>query len=201
MASDRAAPDEVKLYFDYKSPYAFLAADPAFALEERFRLRLRWMPCQLRIKGRGERSVRSEWKVKYSYLDARRWAAPRGIIIKGPRKIYDTRPALIGALYAMRADCFRVYTQEAFRRFFLRELELDESEAIAVLLGECGASADGYREYLAGEGPAEQDQCEAQAEADHAFGVPLFFFRDQPFWGYDRLPVLEECLSAAGLRR
>ena len=47
---------EVKMYSDYKSPYAYLAFDPAFDLERRFRIRLRWIPFQLRIKGKGERS-------------------------------------------------------------------------------------------------------------------------------------------------
>jgi len=32
---------EVKMYSDYKSPFAYLAFDPAFALEQRFRIRIR----------------------------------------------------------------------------------------------------------------------------------------------------------------
>ena len=88
---------QVKMYSDYKSPFAYLAFEPAFALQDQYHVRLRWIPFQLRIKGKGERSVYSEYKVKYSYLDARRWAKPRGIYIKGPKKIYDTTPALIGA--------------------------------------------------------------------------------------------------------
>ena len=35
---------EVKMYSDYKSPYAYLAFDPAFALEERYRVCGRWIP-------------------------------------------------------------------------------------------------------------------------------------------------------------
>src|SRR5438132_1144352 len=100
---DAAPPGEIKLYFDYKSPFAFLASGPAFDLDRRFRVRVRWIPYQLRIKGKGERSQNSEWKAKYSYLDARRFATPRGLVIKGPRKVYDTEPALIGALFAMHA--------------------------------------------------------------------------------------------------
>src|SRR5262245_658736 len=89
---------EVKMYSDYKSPYAYLAFDPGFALEQRFNVRVRWRPFQLRLKGKGQRSVYSEYKVKYSYLDARRWAnlRPGGLVIKGPLKIYDTTPALVG---------------------------------------------------------------------------------------------------------
>ncbi len=58
------------MYSDYKSPYAYLAFDPGFELERKFNVRVRWRPFQLRIKGKGERSVYSEYKVRYSYLDA-----------------------------------------------------------------------------------------------------------------------------------
>ena len=51
---------EVKMYSDYKSPFAYLAFDPAFELADRYRIRMRWVPFQLRIKGKGERSVYSE---------------------------------------------------------------------------------------------------------------------------------------------
>jgi len=30
----------VKMYSDFKSPYAFLAFDPAFALEDKYRIKL-----------------------------------------------------------------------------------------------------------------------------------------------------------------
>jgi 2-hydroxychromene-2-carboxylate isomerase len=191
--------EEVKLYFDYKSPFAYLASGPAFALARRYRVCVRWIPIQLRIKGPGVRSIRSDWKARYSYLDARRFASPRGIVIKGPKKIYDTEPALIGALLAMRAGCFERYTAEAYRRFFLRELELDRPEAIAALLAELGVAATLYDAFLAGPGREAYAACEREAEDDHIFGVPIFVFRGEPFWGHDRLPALEECLVAAGL--
>jgi 2-hydroxychromene-2-carboxylate isomerase len=199
---DVAAPlDEIKLYYDYKSPFAFLASGPAFTLDDRFRVRVRWIPYQLRIKGKGERSQNSEWKARYSYLDARRFATPRGLVIKGPRKVYDTEPALIGGLFAMRAGCFRRYTEEAYARFFRRELELDVPAAIATLLAECGASAAEYESFLAGEGARDYARCVAEAEEDHVFGVPLFLFRGEPFWGHDRLALLETRLRQSGLER
>ena len=201
MPAADASLEQIKLYFDYKSPFAFLASGPAFELDARYRVRVHWIPYQLRIKGKGERSQNSEWKARYSYLDARRFAAPRGIVIRGPQKIYDTEPALIGALFAMREGCFRRYTDEAYARFFRRELELDEPAAIAALLGEFGASPAAYERFLAGEGAAAYARCVEEAEADHVFGVPLFVFRGEPFWGHDRLPMLEARLGVSGLAR
>jgi len=196
-----AEDEEVKLYFDYKSPFAYLASGPAFTLEDRYRVRLRWIPIQLRIKGPGVRSQRSDWKARYSYLDARRAATDRGLVIKGPKKVYDTEPALIGAWFAMGAGCFERYTAEAYRRFFQRELELDQVDAVAALLAELGCDPEAYRRYLDGEGRVAYARGEAEAEADHIFGVPIFVFRAEPFWGHDRLPLLQARLDAAGLRR
>jgi 2-hydroxychromene-2-carboxylate isomerase len=31
------------------------------------------------------------------------------------------------------------------------------------------------------------------------FGVPFFLFAGEPFWGYDRMPLLEQRLAEAGL--
>jgi 2-hydroxychromene-2-carboxylate isomerase len=202
MTARAAAVEEVKLYFDYKSPFAYLAKDPAFALPDRHRVGVRWIPFLLRIKDRGERSIYSEYKARYSYLDARRWANRRGgFPIKGPRKVYDSTPALIGGLYAMREGFFRAYTDRVFARFFERALEIDLPEEIARVVTEVGGSAAGYRDYLGGEGARALTACAAEAAGDHVFGVPLFVFRGEPFWGHDRIPLLEERLAEAGLRR
>ena len=140
---------ELKMYSDYKSPFAYLAFDPAFALQERFAVRVRWIPFQLRIKDRGQRSAYSDYKAKYSYLDARRWAKPRGILIRAPQKVYDTAPALIGGLFAESKGLLLEYSRKAYESFFRREFEADDPEAVAALLVSLGLSAAEYREYLA----------------------------------------------------
>lgn len=192
---------EIKMYSDYKSPFAYLAFDPAFALEQRYNVRIRWIPFQLRIKGKGERSIYSEYKARYSYLDARRWAQPRGLVIRGPLKVYDTRPALIGGLFAHREGRLLDYSRKAYELFFRREFEADQPDAVAALLESLGLSGEAYRDYLAGEGARAYDRAQEEAAADNIFGVPIFIFDKEPFWGHDRIPVLEEKLTAAGLRR
>src|SRR5262249_55023483 len=198
MQNDRK---EVKMYSDFKSPYAFLAFDPAFALEAKYRIRLKWKPFQLRLKGKGERSQYSEYKVKYSYMDARRWANMRGgLMIRGPLKIFDTSPALVGGLYAEKHGKLREYGNKVFELFFKRELAADEPEAIAPVIEKIGLSAQGYRVYLASDGRAEYERAQDDAVIDQVFGVPMFFFEQEPFWGYDRMGLLEDRLTEAGLR-
>ena len=190
---------EIKMYSDYKIPFAYLAFDPAFALQERYRVRVRWIPFQLRIKGKGERSVYSEYKARYSYLDARRWAKPRGILIRGPLKVYDTTPALIGGLLADKHGRLLDYSRKAYELFFRREFEADQPDAVATLISNLGLSAEEYREYLKGEGALAYRRTQEEAEADNVFGVPLFIFEREPFWGHDRIPVLEQRLTETGL--
>jgi 2-hydroxychromene-2-carboxylate isomerase len=190
---------EVKMYSDYKSPFAYLAFDPAFALEQRFRIRLRWIPFQLRIKGKGERSLYSEHKARYSYLDARRWAKPRGLVIRGPLKVYDTTPALIGGLFSQKHGRLLDYSRRVFELFFRRELEADQPDAVADVIASLGMSAGDYRRFLSGEGALAYQRAQDEAAADYVFGVPLFFFDGEPFWGHDRIPLLEHRLTAAGL--
>jgi 2-hydroxychromene-2-carboxylate isomerase len=193
---------DVKMYSDFKSPYAFLAFDPAFALEDKYRIRLKWKPFQLRLKGKGQRSQYSEYKVKYSYMDARRWANMRGgLVIRGPLKIFDTTPALIGGLYAERHGKLRDYGNKVFELFFKRELAADEADAVAPVIESVGLSAPGYRDYLAGDGVADYQRAQDDAVTDQVFGVPLFYFEGEPFWGYDRIALLEQRLTEAGLKR
>jgi len=194
--------DVVKLYFDYKSPFAYLAKDPAFDLPQRYQITLRWIPFVLRIKGKGERSLYSEYKARYSYMDARRWANKRGgFKIMGPLKVYNSEPALIGGLYAQDAGFFRAYSDAVFSRFFQRALEIDVPEEIARLVDELHGSGVQYLEYLHGAGAAAFNACQEEAAADHVFGVPLFVFRGEQFWGHDRMGLLEERLTEVGLKR
>ena len=191
----------IKLYFDYKSPFAFLAMQPAFDLPQRYDVEVRWIPYLLRIKGKGERSIYSEWKARYSYLDARRWANRRGgFPIKGPQKVYDSTASLIGGLYAQKNGFFRSYTEEVYARFFKRELEIDVPHEIADLIEALGHPGADYLEWAEGEGSTQLERCIEEGHADHIFGVPIFLFETEIFWGHDRIPLLEERLAERDLR-
>ena len=139
----------IKMYSDYKSPYAFLAFEPAYELEERYNVRIKWRPFQLRLKGKGQRSIYSEWKVKYSYMDVRRNAnlLYGGKMLRGPLKIFDTTPALIGGLFAEKHGLLKEYSTKVFAGFFKREFAADDPEAVIEIISELGLSADNYQEY------------------------------------------------------
>ncbi len=83
----------------------------------------------------------------------------------------------------------------------VRILEIDAPEQVAELIGELGHDPAAYREFLAGDGAKQLEACIEEAHADHVFGVPLFIVNGEPFWGHDRIPLLEERLGELGLAR
>ena len=189
---------EVILYIDYKSPFSYLAKDPAHALEEDFDVRLDWRHFTFPIAEAFDAvAERSDWnwrKIRYLYMDARRLANKRGLTVRGPKIIFDSRPAGIGLYFAQAQgeEVLRGYSDRVFERFFKRELDLGDGEAVAAALAEAGADIAGFAGYLAGDGMAHHDRIVAEAEELGVFGVPTFVFEGELFWGTDRMDLLRE---------
>lgn len=201
-----AMPSEtVIVYTDYKSPYAYLAKDPAYRLERGFDIRLDWRPYTLDIPaafGTVEGRSEAQWrKVRYAYMDVRRFANRRGLTVYGPRKIFDSSLAAIGMLFAQRQGCFRAYHDTVSRRFWRRELDIEDAAAVRAVLAEVGADAAGFDDFAAGAGRAEHDRLCTEAESLGVFGVPTFVVDGELFWGHDRLDLVRARLAERGLRR
>lgn len=195
----------IKLYFDYKSPFAYLAKDEAYQLEDDYHVRIEWLPYVLDIPealGDLHNRTKQQWrKIRYSYMDARRWANKRGLIVRGPQKIFDSSIAAIGMLYAQKQGKFRPYHDRVYERFWRRELDIEDRQAIAAVLVEVGADADGFGVYLERKGRAELEAIQQQAETEEIFGVPIFIVEGEMFWGHDRIPLLREKLDRMELRK
>jgi 2-hydroxychromene-2-carboxylate isomerase len=203
-------PKTILVYSDYKSPYAFLAKDLIYELEDQSGIGVEWLPYTLdipsylgsaRLDERGEviESARNahQWRrVRYSYMDCRRQAHKRGLVIRGTRKIWDSSLAAIGMLWAKRhgQSQFRAYHDRIFERFWRRELDIEDPAAIAAVLSEADADAAGFSGYLAGQGRIEHDAIRESAEAAGVFGVPSFIVDGELFWGREHLADIGEKL-------
>ena len=195
---------EVALYIDYKSPYAYLAKDPAYQLEHEFDIRLNWLPYTLNIPdflGSVEERDPHQWRrVRYSYMDARRLANLRGLTIRGPQKIFDSSIAAIGMLFAQRQGVFRPYNDAVFERFWKRELDIEDRAVVRGVLEEMGADASGFFDFLEDEGLREHDRISQEAESIGVFGVPTFVIDGEIFWGGDRLWMVRDRLKEESRR-
>jgi len=198
--------ETIKLYYDFKSPFTYLAMEPAYRLEETHRVRLRFIPHELAIReaygGELEQRAQRDWdKVRYLYMDMRRFANERGMIIRGPQKIFDSRLALIGGLYADRNGRFRSYADRVFERFFKRELNIEEHEALAGVMLEVGLDAAGFRSYAESDGPQNLHAAAEEDDRDGVFGVPTFNGAAELFWGNDLVEWVIKKLDQMKLRR
>jgi 2-hydroxychromene-2-carboxylate isomerase len=190
----------VRVYTDYKSPYAFVANRTLFELEEQEGVELEWLPYTLRIAefmGTVEERTPHFWrKVRYLYMDARRYANAQGLTIKGPKRIYDAFYASAGMLFAQRNGFFRSYHDTVFRRFWNHELELDELREISGVIASLGGSVRDFETYVNGAARDEHDRIIIEAESIGVFGVPTMVFNGELFWGGDRIPLLIERIRA-----
>jgi len=182
----------VDLWLDLKSPYSFVAKDPAYALENELGARLRLRPFTLDIAGGVNPNdpaalQRGFRKIKYLYADVRRFATPRGLTILGPKKIFDTRLVHMAWMFADRAGKGRALIDIAYPRFFKRCIDYEDRAAIEALLDEVGAGRAGFDAYLAGEGPEVLAKHQQEAEAAGVFAVPTFVVDGELFWGQDRI--------------
>jgi 2-hydroxychromene-2-carboxylate isomerase len=206
-----AEPRTVTTYIDYKSPYAYLAKDLAYDLERDFPVRVDWLPYVLdipsflgsaRVDDSGkviqqERNAHQWRRVRYSYMDCRRQARKRGLVIRGPQKIWDSTLAAGGMLYAKRQGdiVLRRYHDLTFERFWRRELDIEDPAVIATVLAEAGADTAAFSAYLKEEGRAEVERICRAAEAIGVFGVPSFVLDGELFWGREHLPDIRAMLA------
>jgi 2-hydroxychromene-2-carboxylate isomerase len=208
-----AEPRALTVYIDYKSPYAYLAKDLVYELGREVPVRLDWLPYDLdladfmgsaRVDDSGrvieaERTQHQWRRVRYSYMDCRRQARKRGLVIRGTQKIWDSSIALCGMLWAGRQgdEALRRYNDIVFERFWKRELDIEDPAVVTAVLTEAGADAAGFPAYLAEEGRQELERVCHDAEAKGVFGVPSFVLDGELFWGREHLPDIRDMLAAA----
>jgi 2-hydroxychromene-2-carboxylate isomerase len=205
----------VPVYIDFKSPYAYLAVEPARTLERDYRVRLDWLPYTLdipdflgsaRVDEHGHvieqaRSAHQWRRVRYAYLDVRRYANLRGLTVRGPRKIWDSSLAAIGLLYAKEHGVIRAYTDIVFERFWQRALDIEDPKVIEAVLAEAGAGTTGFAGFARGEGRARHDRIRAAAEEAGVFGVPTFVLDGEIFFGREHLALIRLRLAEQDLAR
>ena len=190
----------VDLWLDLKSPYSFLAKDPAYALERELGVSLRLRPYALDILGAynvadskvAERGLR---RIKYLYADVRRFANQRGMIIRGPQKIFDSTLIHLAWMFADAGGKGRALIDAAYPRFFKRELDYEDRAAVEALLKEIGVDLAGFDAFATGAGPALLARHQAEADKQGVFAVPTFVVDGELFWGQDRIDFVRAKLA------
>lgn len=194
-------------YFDYKSPYAYLAQEETHRLSTE--VDVDWLPHTLDIPqflGSAELDADGldviekrnphQWRrVRYAYMDCRREANDRGLVIRGPRKIFDSTIAHRAFLYAKKQGSERAFHEAVFEAFWKRELDIEDPAALELLLRETGTDVEHFADYLVGDGRRELAAIQEEAEEKGVFGVPSYLLGDELFFGNERIPRLRAALA------
>ena len=187
-------------YFDYKSPYAYLAQAKLFRSHDAGDIHVEWRPytldipsflgsAQLDSHGHVTEQSRNahQWRrVKYAYMDCRREANRRGLILRGPRKFFDSTCAHLGFLFAQCRGDFRPYHDAVFELFWRRELDIEDPRVIATTLNSNGVDGDSFLNFMEEEGPQLLHDIQRDAESHGVFGVPSYLLDKELFWGAER---------------
>jgi 2-hydroxychromene-2-carboxylate isomerase len=199
------------VYIDYKSPYAYLAKDPTYALEDELGIEIDWRPFTLdipsylgsaRLNQQGkvvenERTPGQWTKVKYAYHDVRRYGSLRGLVVRGAVKVWDSSLAGIGMLWAKAQGrvVLRAYSSRVYERFWKRDLNLEDAGAIERVLDEAGSLTPGFQGYASGEGRMLHDSIQRTAFDAGIFGVPTYVIDGEVFFGREHLPRIRWMLT------
>ena len=199
------------VYIDYKSPYAYLAIEPTYAIEDELGIEIDWRPFTLDIPSylgsarlshegkvvENERTPGQWTKVKYAYHDVRRYGSLRGLVIRGATKMWDSSLVGIGMLWARDQGraALRAYSGLVYERFWKRELNLEDAGIVERVLSDAGAETAGFQDYAFGEGRVLHDRIQLAAFDAGIFGVPTYVIDGEVFFGREHLPRIRWMLT------
>ncbi len=193
----------VHVYFDYRSPFAYMASEVLPSFAERNGLTLRWMPIHLqRLSNFAEGLPYSPKKRAYVFVDAQRQAEYHGATIRIPKPFpVESDLALRVSLLAEKRGPFDALRRALFRAAWAEEQDISSPEVVARCLRESG----GDPAWVAAASRPDVDELltARTRDADEAgiFGVPTMTLDGEPFWGIDSLPVLEWRLTGSASGR
>jgi len=199
--SQRGAP--IEFWFDFASGYAYFAALEIEEVAARHRRTVAWRPFTLgaAFKITGARGLsRTPLKRDYARRDWERLARQRGVPFHLPENHPRTGLPAIRAFYHIeRTDplAAAALAKRLITGYFQDGLDTDDPAAIASAAASLGIDGDAI---LAGVGDPEVKaiarQQGEQGIARGVFGSPWIFVDGEPFWGSDRLPMVERWLES-----
>ncbi len=192
----------LEFFFDYGSPYSYLADTQLAGLCERSGCELVYRPMLLGgvFKATGNRSPAQEpveAKRAYGGVEMGRWVAFYDVPFQGnPHFPIDTLRIMRVAHAAQRADVFERYHAALYPAFWVDGRNLGDETVLSALLDAAGLGARALLEAAADpEVKASLRATTDEAVARGAFGAPTFFVGDEMFFGADRLPFVERALA------
>lgn len=192
----------VKFYFDFASPYTYLAQTQLAALGARADARFEFIPISvlevMKLTGNSPTTILSKAKGAYAMADIGRWARRYAVPLgrdRAQRQVDHPRLLAAAAIAGERGQ-IEPYARSVFAAVWGDGPAITDDNVLAKVLENSGVSD--VQAILADRQRGAQTIAANVAAAAEAgvFGVPSFSLDGQLFFGNDRLDFLEEALTA-----
>jgi 2-hydroxychromene-2-carboxylate isomerase len=195
----------IEFWFDFSSPYGYVAAQLIDDVAARHGRGVNWHPILLGpiFKAVGTAPLTTlPIKGDYSRHDFARMARYHKVPFRLPDKFPVGTQVATRAFYLIAdADPARArdFAKRVYRAYFAEGRDVADPSVVMEIVAAAGADAAALAEPLKGDAIKER----ARAEVDGAmkagvFGSPYFIVDGEPFWGVDRIPMIEEWIRTGG---
>jgi 2-hydroxychromene-2-carboxylate isomerase len=192
----------IDFYFDFSSPYSYIASEWIEALAARHGRTVKWKAILLGATFQAaelKSPVSYPLKGEYSRLDFERSARFAGVPLRIPEKfpIPTQNTARLFWWLQERADVTASHwARHCLRAYFARGVDLSDVAALKGLAAEFGL--DPPEAEAVWNDPVWKARLKAANDAAIAhgvFGAPFFMIDGEPFWGNDRRDQIERWLE------
>ena len=198
-------PSPIDFWFDFSSPYGYIASELIGDVAARHGRAVNWRPILLGpiFKAVGTSPLTLlPIKGEYSKHDFARMARFHKVSFRLPEKFPVGTQVATRAFYLIDDDDAaraRDFAHRVYRAYFAEGADVADPALVMKLADDAGADCPALAEALKGEAIKER----VKALVDHAmksgvFGSPHFVVDGEPFWGVDRIPVMEEWIRTGG---
>lgn len=190
----------IDVYFDFMSPFAYLAHQKLPGLAKRFGHTLNYHPidlpaAKLAAGNTGPPNVKVPVKIRYLKTDLDRWAEAYDVPLSFPGSL-DTATLNKGFFYALDHDRWMDYVTRTWRRVWGEGGDPADEKLQEDIARELGWDTEEFLSFCCSEpAAARYEQSNQAAQARGVFGAPIMMIGDDMWWGNDRLEFLEQYLS------
>lgn len=190
----------LEFYYDYGSPYSYLADTQVEAIAGRAGAALVRKPMLLGgvFKATGNASPMTvELKSKWSAFDMPMWANHYGVPFqRNPFFPVNTLALMRGAAAAQIDGLFERYHPAIYRAMWVDGRNLNDIVEVASVLTAAGLDARKFGSRIQDQDVKDRLKATTdEAVARGVFGAPTSFVGDMMFFGNDRLPFVEMALK------
>lgn len=197
--------DAIDFYFDFSSPYGYLAAKRIEAIAARHGRSVTWRPHLIGavFPTTGSKPLLEiPLKGDYARIDLPRTARHLGVPFQLPGKFPFMSVAAARAFYWLD-DSDQAKAKELalalYDRAFGEGEDISGAESVVAVAAGVGVDADDLRAALNDPAVKERLKAEVNAAIERGvFGSPFFFIDGEPFWGHDKLEEIDAWLDAGG---